>query len=166
MSLIRLLAIGHSFAATKAQPYRFEKKQQSLLPKFNAKPTATPVAANPLFRVRRKRQKANAKRGLIATVMVGKQSTGDLKLALTARLERRTKSSSPSSPVQTDFFLDRLKVVRNDLTESDLEVVLANSEPGTPEPVYALVEASGGRRFGGGWFRQVGNLLAAARALF
>ena len=166
MSLIRLLAIGHSFEATKSEPYRFNKKQPSLLPKFNAKPAATPVAVKPLFAGRRKRPKSNARPGLIATVTVGKQSTGDLKLAPTAGLGQRARPGSCDSPVQIEFCLERLKVVRNDLTESDLEVVSADSEPRTTEPAYAPVKTSDGRRLGGGWFRQVSDLLAAARALF
>jgi len=164
MSLIRLLAIGHSFEAAKSQPYQFNKKQQSLLPKFNAK--STPVAAKPLFPGRSKRQKSNPRQGLIATVTVGKLSTGDLKLAPTVGLEQRARSGSHGSAVQIELCLGRLKVVRNDLTESDLEVVPANSEPRTPPPTYPPVETSVGRRFGAGWFRQVSNLLAAARALF
>ncbi|MEO8429351.1 MAG: hypothetical protein ABI651_19845 [Verrucomicrobiota bacterium] len=166
MSLIRLLAIGHSFEAAKSEPYRFNKKRQSLLPKFTAKSTATPTAAKPLVPDRVKRQKDKARQGLIATVKVGKQSTGALMLVPTAELEQRARSGSSGSTVQIEFSLDRLKVVRNDLTESDLEVVPANSEPQTSAPTSALVEASRGRRFGAGWFRRVSNLLAAARALF
>jgi len=163
MSLIRLLAIGHSFEAAKSQPYRFNKRQHSLLPKFNAKETATPVAARPLLPGRRKRQKANAGPSLIATVTVGKQ---ELKLAPTARFEQRAKSGSRDAPVQIEFCLDRLQVVRNDLTESDLEAVPVDTEPRIPEPGYAPVKSSGGRRSSGGWFQQVSNLVAAARALF
>jgi len=166
MSLIRLLAIGHSFEAAKSEPYRFAKKQQILPPKFNVKSTATPVAAKPLFPGRRKRQKSNVRQGLVATVTVGRQSTGDLKLAPTVGLEQKAGPGARGSAVQIELRLDRLKVVRNDLTESDLEVVPANSEPRTPQPTYAAVESSGGRRFGAGWFRRVSNLLAAARALF
>jgi hypothetical protein len=166
MSLIRLLAIGHSFEAAKSQPYQFNKKQQILPPKFNAKSTVTPVVAKPLFPGRRKRQKSNARQGLIATVTVGKLSTGDLKLAPTVGLEQRSGPGARGSAVQIELRLDQLKVVRNDLTESDLEVVPANSEPRTPEPIHAPVKSSGGRRFGAGWFRRASNLLTAARALF
>ena len=98
--------------------------------------------------------------------MVGKMSTGDLKLAPKGGLEQRARSGSHGSAVQIELCLDRLKVVRNDLTESDLEVVPANSEPRTHESTYGPVETPGGSRFGAGWVRQVSNLLAAARALF
>jgi hypothetical protein len=166
MSLIRLLALGHSFAAAKSEPYRFDKKQKSLLPKFNAKPTATPVVSKPLFQGRRKRQKSNAKPGLIATVTVGKMSTGDLKLAPTGGPEQRAGIGSGGSAVQIELCLDRLKVVRNDLTESDLEVVPANAGRLTTEPTQALRATFDGRQSGAGWIRQASNLLAAARALF
>jgi len=166
MSLIRLLAIGHSFEAAKSEPYRFDKKKKILPPKFNAKSTATPVVAKPLFPGRRKRQKSNARQGLIATVTVGKLSTGDLKLAPTVGLEQQAGPGARGSAVQIELRLDRLKVVRNDLTESDLEVVPANSEPRTHESTYGPAETPGGSRLGAGWVRQVSNLLAAARALF
>jgi hypothetical protein len=48
-----------------------------------------------------------------------------------------TAAASTPAPVQAEFPLDRIKVVRNDLSEADLEVIPATAAASRKRPVPA-----------------------------
>jgi len=63
-------------------------------------------------------------------------------------------------PVQSELSLDRVKVVRNDLSDADLEVVTTNSKPGSH--LTAIVAAEASARTGGALERLSSRLFGAA----
>src|SRR5690242_1793856 len=99
MRLMRLLAAGRSIMGIRKKPGPYRMSQENLLPRFAPAPAAVP------------------KRRIFSR--------------LTARLARltRRKGGVPveggggGQHIQTELLLDSVRVVRNDLSDSDFEVV-------------------------------------------
>jgi len=151
MSLLRLLTAGKSLVQSK-EGNRYRVTSQRLLPKFESKKTpfgggpgeadtsAPEPAAAPAVAI------ANAPTPApIVTEAAQTQGLfGRLRIWIGARFTRSPKLELPrlgKGPVQTELSLDRVRVVRNDLSDADLEVVPAKKtksapavKPGTAAP--------------------------------
>jgi hypothetical protein len=86
---------------------------------------------------------------------------------LFARSESKTAKSAiprfPKPAVQGELSLERIKVVRNDLSDADLEVVpaRASSAPAATAPAPRLIEKAEGAKTA--WGRVTSRILGAGR---
>lgn len=154
MGLMQLLALGRSLGRINERQNRYKLARQSLLPKFwiagdgesPETPTSEISGKKAVTLDPRRHENANAK------TMIMKSSTvrPDLTAAAAAQSGTtqvfphgrwsifrnpfaKTPRPKPSiEPRQSELLLDSVKPVRNDLTDSDLEVVAANKPPIEP----------------------------------
>ncbi len=182
MSLIRLLAAGSSLRGIKDHPSPYKMTQEQLLPKFGSiKPTEAqePVLASipvlppdPLPAAKPVRMaaamaaspgSANKATGADATAPSAPPA-----LSKSSPFLRWARGKNPfqpkrtlkkgAVPVQGELLLERVRVVRNDLNETDLEVVPATRRPeatlastpdgASPEAVRHSWRGMVGRLFG------------------
>jgi hypothetical protein len=130
MSLLQLMSTGRSWKGfTDGEP-RYEVTHQKLLPKFNSKKNPFRATAQPAAAPATVAQAAAAKpvshpaggsklRGWLArmTAKLG---------SLFARPPKPVKAAIPAFPktsLQGELSLDHVKVMRNDLSDTDLEIV-------------------------------------------
>jgi hypothetical protein len=112
MSVMRLLALGQSLIGIKGQGAQYQISEQNRLPKFNVGNRAS-VSAPSLA----------GKRGLFD------RSEG-VAYGWKGYLFRRSQTPKADQPlVQATLSLERVQVVRNDLTESDLVIVPVKALP-------------------------------------
>ena len=77
---------------------------------------------------------------------------------------RRRPSGTREREVQAEWTLERVKVIRNDLSDSDLEVVAARREEAKAGP-FTLEAPNAKRTLAGvGWLRLAGRLIGLGRS--
>ena len=114
---MRLLAVGQSLIGIKGQGARYQMSEQNQLPKFNVGNQSSACRSN-----------SAGKRcwlGRLKGIVVGWKG-------VSARNPQITQADKPL--VQTTLALGRVRVVRNDLTESDLVVVPVKTRPPVGDP--------------------------------
>lgn len=82
------------------------------------------------------------------------------------RVRRPRRSAIPRfdrPAVQAELSLDRVKVMRNDLSDTDVELVPAKLPVSGPEPSTVRPELGGGKRTGTAWGRMSARLLGAGK---
>lgn len=132
MSLLRLLAAGKSLVGLEDSTNRYRPAGKRALPTF-------PSKANPFRRT--------AKPDASATVMTASQPelacppAPPKATSFTARLTalfpprfKVEKKRTVHAPVQAELSLEGVKVVRNDLSDADLEVVVGGAKPSSSSP--------------------------------
>jgi len=150
MSLLRLLSSGKSLiGGATDDTVRYRMGRPGMLPKFGAstKPAeapvkrATPVTHQVVTEPQTKAAPPEPEQPAVSTkksfsLRAAYQSFLD---SIKARLSRiYVKPSRPTTPrsarlhLQAELSLDKVRVVRNDLSESDLEVVPKRSGAGIP----------------------------------
>jgi hypothetical protein len=171
MSLMQLLTVGRSFGSVEDRPSPYRMIQENLLPKFGPAdrsemkqpPVETSVAAAPgdlgvragwADASKRSETKMNA-------IEIQVQAAPGASSALppeayplgrwtTMRnpFHRRTASQKSPRLVQGELSLDAVRPVRNDLNESDLEVIPARvAEPGVSDEPVSTEETEGATGF-------------------
>lgn len=182
MSLLRLLSTGKSLVGLTDNPHRYRLSQQRLLPCFGSKKnpfrsrivpsaekTAEPGSQPPLQEQLPPAQPAEAsaqtaRTGTAAPAQARpsgliSRGAGLLGGLFAKRAESGRCGAEPKTKplVQGELSLERVKVVRNDLSDSDLEVVEAKpaAEPQQAGAPGASAARVGGRsgRVGRRWFR-------------
>lgn len=98
MSLLRLLSIGRSLMGLSKEPVRY-RMEQNFLPRFEA-----------------------AKEGEVGTTAAPVSSSGRRSF-FQSRFSGQNRPRSTRSWVQGELALGSIKVVRNDLSEADVELV-------------------------------------------
>lgn len=157
MSLMRLLTVGHSFNASKsaAGRYRgpkgktlptfgFENQPEELMPPAPA-PAAAPEAVNatPELKPRpeppappppagKPRTIWNAPVRLLRGLLGRRPDPFARAKAAGLRRASRVPVKTASRPVQAELRLDNVRVVRNDLSDADLELVARPAEAHQP----------------------------------
>jgi hypothetical protein len=155
MSLIKLLSVSKTFAGGTSQPGRYKMAEQGLLPKFA--PVGRPVSLAPKLKTVQpaaKKEFAAARldrsgslaeklpesagpapaaamtprAALASAVRVGSGGTNWFRLGKNPFVNRPAKGPNAVTPVQSELSLDAVKPLRNDLSDSDLEVVPAKAE--------------------------------------
>lgn len=117
MSLMQLLTVGRSFRTVQDRPSPYKMTEQCLLPKFG-RGAAIEGAFDGLGRERGEPDGLVEKRVSVPVVDVpGKRVT------MRNLFKRRRVDGESGRVVQGELALDTVKVVRNDLMESDFEVV-------------------------------------------
>ncbi len=133
MSLLRLLTAGKSLIGLKDSAGRYAVTRQRLLPKFNAKHAA--ASANAVMTGEAGAAPALTGRGAGGTRLATAKPGEANAQKSSPKLFRwwKSKPALPGIPrfqkamVQGELSLDTVKVVRNDLRDSDLELA-----PGAP----------------------------------
>jgi len=168
MSLLQLLTVGHSLVNYKDQlsPYRITRDIR--LPKFGPATQAGSVSAPPPDLKAGARDRLTDCAGALTTPAASKP---------VGRWDLKPKSGPVSSPGamhcvssaaarlrQGELALDQVKVVRNDLRESDIEVVCAAqpnpAQTAGPVPLAAEIKPNGSR-----WNGAVARLFSAGGVL-
>lgn len=158
MGLMKLLAVGRSIGRFGNDRSPFKMTQQSLLPKFGSvKAPEQPARGSGEKRNQAFAQPAqpaepvvpaNAATGNKTMNAVQVEPTAPAAAAVTAKpvadrpafprgrwtlfrnpFAKSGKAKSTATPVQTELLLDSVKPVRNDLSDSDLEVVRVQPKP-------------------------------------
>ncbi len=167
MSLVRLLTAGKSLVGLQESESRYRVTSQRLLPKFEAKknPFGAPAAREP-----GPKQPVTAEVGAVAAAetpaagtlqpddpeqAIGKGFAGrcskvlsewfsSLRCLIFGRREKGTARRRSKRMVQSELSLEAVRVVRNDLSDSDVEVVARNTASKASEgPVPAPTRSSG-----------------------
>jgi hypothetical protein len=151
MSMMRLLAAGKSLAGLKNPATRYRMGNQGALPKFGpttaavvSKAKEEPVSAPPAPA----KPESEPAAGMAAATAnsLPEPQQGALSKIVSRLLQPRGRVSSSrkpglaKQPVQTELTLENIRVVRNDLSDTDLEVVAAR--PAAPAPKAASVSAT------------------------
>lgn len=150
MGLMQLLLVGRSLktARNRRSPYRL--RQQYLLPRFGAEPTsAAPLKApsrwadskasrpeSPTVPASR-REQTGLPAPRLAPQLPARPAAGERQGFSIWNLFRRRKPATRTlSPMQGELLLESVRVVRNDLSDADLEVVpsVAGEPPGPKTP--------------------------------
>jgi hypothetical protein len=161
MSLVRLLATGKSLVGLHDNESRYRVNSKKLLPKFNEQnpfggcgvPASLPS------------QVAEGSPAVVPVPDMQEPTTEKLETRTPApakaevkgfwsrwierlrNLKRRKPAKAPSAiprfdktrlPVQAELSLERVKVVRNDLSESDLAIVTVSSTASRPRPARSI----------------------------
>ncbi len=161
MSLMRLLAAGRSIMGIRKQPGPYRMTQENLLPKFAPPPRPGAPAKRPQP-ASGPATKGEAAASAAPTTAAssepsqrppparnGKSGARSLFVRLVNPFSHPARKSGfepppQGKPVQAELSLDSLKVVRNDLTDCDFEVI----------PAARIGPASGGAKPGGGTDRR------------
>jgi hypothetical protein len=151
MSLLRLLTAGRSLVSVHDAETRYRLTTQRLLPQFGSannpfrnRETPEPAPATTAGRAVGAAE-ATAKVPVSKTATSLWQKPAACLSAWTTKLIDRVTRPAPKpakpaipqfnkAPIQGEFSLDRVRVVRNDLSDADLEVV-----PARPKTVAAAV---------------------------
>jgi hypothetical protein len=143
MSLVRLLTAGKSLVGIQDSKSRYRSVDPRAMPKFGSeKKSNTDVAreseAKPsVTKPSVEGSKANAEKAPVATAPKARGSGwvsqwGSKLSSLVAQKPKPARSAIPrlnTVPVQGELSLDNIKVVRNDLSDADLEVVTRKMGP-------------------------------------
>lgn len=147
MSLMQLLAVGQSLRPIKDRPSRYRMRQQTLLPKFRpspppgqpsvgtepGEPTSLPAppkatadaAPHPQAGSSATPVPASGPRPTAAAVPAQPYPAGRWSLQSWAPFKRAGAAQPAKVPIQGELSLEAVRPVRNDLSDSDLEVVPA-----------------------------------------
>jgi hypothetical protein len=145
MRLVRLLTAGKSFVGSGSDAPRYKETDPRSMPKFKPK-------KNPFRKTQEKTENRNtpSPSGSTAGTPAGRPSSRPVTVQAATRkqgwLKRvgswfapRKKQPKPAvpqftkAPLQGELSLDNVKVVRNDLSDADLEVVPAKPAPAKPK---------------------------------
>ena len=143
MALSKLLAVGRSVRSVTEQPARYRMKQQNLLPTFGetkAEARAVESVSPAAEAAPKPAPVTQATRNMAPeTIAMTTRATGSDKAAAFVEATKKLRpfddgswfknpfartpaGKSDTAPVQTELSLDSVKPVRNDLSESDLEL--------------------------------------------
>jgi len=153
MSLMKLLSVSKSFAGGRNQPGRYKMAEQGLLPKFA--PMGRPVSlapkrksddpaskqeanGTPTIQLNPPRQKFFRAAEPVKTVAPTPRAevcvnanaapTDWFRLGNRPFVNRTAGRPKPLAQAQAELLLDAVKPVRNDLSDSDLQIVPAKPE--------------------------------------
>lgn len=155
MNLKNFLAVGQSFSGGNAGKSPYEMRKESLLPKFGqrlrlvepSRDPAQPEQTDWLDETPRPQETATANEGTTAPVVkpviapapaVRSQAAPEKKgfwYYLTFGFLRRKSRRNPLL-IQSELMLENVQVVRNDLADSDLELVVVKRKKKKVEPIF------------------------------
>lgn len=145
MNLGKMLAAGKSFISGRA-PTAYRENKRVYLPKFNTEknpftPSAAPQPAVAPVLSKDLAAMVAAKTQKISTLAPGPARATNWTDKLNPFRPSPTPAPAVVPTVQTELSLDTVKVVHNDLTEADVEVVPARSQTNRQPEVPMLPPA-------------------------
>ncbi len=170
MKTIELLAVTQSVKESKDGLSPYKMSREHLLPRFEAAAQSAPVAApETVAPAEPELPIAPAASGVSAAVVEpekAKRFAGPattLRQALAKKNPFATSKPERRTPVQTELLLEQVKVVRNDLNDSDLELVAASIARKTEAPVAPVPDRD--KTFKGTvWNRLTARLFSIGRS--
>ena len=142
MSLIRFLRATRSLEGSQDVPSPYRLPEQNLLPKFGS-------PARGRTRAQEDISNPEAKADTLKRELREKSAEGEKDLSATAQTKTRAmegkrtwmfwrnwfapKPQKAAAPVQEEFALDEVKVVRNDLADADAEIAVAAKSAKKPK---------------------------------
>jgi len=169
MSLLRLLSTGRSWVSDSTDnANRYQMGNPGLLPKFGSRAQTRPakergqperaVAPQPapavqpvapaIEPVNNSQPENPAQKAKAPSKGIYRSWLERIKSRVYVKPQRASAPRVPKAPVQTELSLDKVQVVRNDLSDTDLEIVPARRDASriastrVSKPVSAEVEAS------------------------
>ncbi len=150
MSLLQLLSVSQSFKGTWSEPSRYRMVEQGSLPRFV--PASQPVWRMPKPEAQIQAQDRTCGRDQEKSARMAAPQRGAVRLDASTKFQpgpARSKSNRSAPLMQEELSLERVKVVRNDLAEADLEIVVARpktsrnfpAQPGAPQEPVKLMSA-------------------------
>jgi hypothetical protein len=142
MSLVRLLTAGKSLVGIQDSRSRYRSVDPRAMPKFGSgKKINSDVARESEAKPSVAKSNADVERTPVATARKARGSGwvsqwGSKLSSLVSQKPRPTRSAIPrlnGMPVQGELSLDNIKVIRNDLSDADLEVVTRKMAPAKKE---------------------------------
>lgn len=157
MSLIRLLAVGRSLMGLKSEPVRYKLAQDNFFPKFESAKEGG-LAGGIVERSSAERNEWSSATGPREECVrserttargAGRAEAGRNRSFFGSRFTSRNMAKGSRTWVQGEFALESVKVVRNDLSDADVELVPARPETRrtkieAPQPVPAQAGRSRG----------------------
>lgn len=168
MSLIQFLSVTRTFGIVRDAPSRFKMKQENLLPKFGNKPGATEtvlhavepekevhgtLALKTQEQIKAPAGKAGAQQKMRPEDLeqsnkpeaIASGSSPRMGWTLLGIFKRLTGAKAKQQarkrgPVQAELGLDMVRPVRNDLNDSDLELITVQKPLPDAEPSSTLVK--------------------------
>jgi len=138
MALMNLLTAGRSLSEARERPHRY-KVRSGALPRFG-KPGAPAAAGSAAsLAVSERSEKTVGSQPMNSNTVIAQKLPGAPALGEWTRKINLFKPARPTAArlaVQGELSLDRVKPVRNDLSDSDLELVAVTKRPeSTPNAV-------------------------------
>lgn len=152
MSLLRLLTAGRCLVGLKDTCNRYRVNEGALLPKFESAPNPFRKTVLPGKNVQEALAESAAAASTVADCKV--EARAGLAGRMTSGLRNLVKggpakaSKSSRQPVQSELALDNIRVLRNDLSESDIEVVPVR-KPALEAPAAAVGPQAPTKALGG-----------------
>jgi hypothetical protein len=152
---MRFLAVGRSLGAVGNTPSRYRMNAQGLLPKFGRQTETRSTAANGTvvvpekstpFVAEAKTLSVDKPTHSIAAQSQQRQPSGGARLWKWLRFTNRFRSRHDAAraagpPVQAELALDMVRPVRNELDDTDFEIVAAPKPKIAPAPVQQAAAA-------------------------
>ena len=142
MSLMRFLTATHSIKGDHEKPIPYRLSQENLLPKFGSPARGRTRAQEDL---NGSKQRPEPKPGLspvdLSATAQTKPKAMEAQKTGTWKFWRNWFAPKPrpaATPVQAEFPLDGVRVVRNDLADADLEVAAKKSKQAATEMAVTL----------------------------
>lgn len=180
MTLMRFLAVGKSLGGVTTEPSRYRMNAQGMLPKFGregTRPAPAPVTAAPAVTPPPAESTTKSFSGTtmskhsIAVQSESQRSGGAKFWGPWTRLRNKFTSKRSAArvagpPVQAELALDMVRPVRNDLSDSDLEIVTQAKRKMPPAQPMLATTAMKQRDPGGGvlWGRVRTRLFGVRQA--
>ncbi len=160
MSLLRLLTAGKSLVGMEDPAPRYRVTRQRLLPKFGSRKNpfrgaSQPGPVQPAPAPARARGWRRILLGIDERAERLAESAGRWKVKLDSMLPTWGKKAARPAiarfaklPVQEELSLERIRVVRNDLSDADLEIVVAGQPSGAKPRVRGAADKTRGHTSG------------------
>ncbi len=164
MSLLRLLTTGRSLVGLSDSTRRYRITHRRLLPKFGTGENPFATQGRAAMAQTREARLAGPSRAGIARYV--NRWTARFDAWLSRPRSRPAKAAIPQfsrAPVQGELKLDQIKVVRNDLSDSDLEVVPAKPRAAAEAAAPVLTRAESLAAAGTTWGRMATRLFGAGK---
>ena len=127
MRPMQLLTVGNSIHESKDHPHRYKMTQRNLLPKFGMEKNAPPQPATTEERIKKNMKIEMAEMAPLAPVKTSAPGPAVFPLGRWTfkrnPFASRAVTVAVQPVVQSELSLDAVKVVRNDLSDADLELV-------------------------------------------
>ena len=133
MSLIRFLTATRSINGSHEKPTPYRLPEQNLLPKFGSPARGRTRAQEDLRKPDAKA--AGGEMNLSATAQTKTRAMEGKRTWMFWRNWFAPKPQKAAAPVQEEFALDEVRVVRNDLSDADLEVMTKTGKKAKAEAV-------------------------------
>ena len=164
MRPMELLTVGNSLRETKDHPHRYKMTQRNLLPKFGAEKNPPIRPAEMERRTTQAMKTETVEMAPAAPVKTAAPAPAEFPLGRWSfkrnPFASRAITATAQPAVQSELSLDAVKVMRNDLSDADLELVPLSKTSSS----FALRAQPAPRAIAKMWSRLTAQLFGAGKA--